>query len=319
MAAINVIVSCTNRKRYPAPAGLAVRDLGGSDVAGRLRIWKARLRQVPANRYRANRLYIGDHWAVARQLPSRLAQAGLTARLWVCSAGYGLIRSDTLLKPYQATFAPGTDDCVVAGSTDRKAEARVWWQGVCAVRLGGEPTPRTLAQLAATQSRTPMLVALSVDYLDAVADDLEEVLKRSFFREHLAIVSCGTEGQRSPWVANILPCDGMMAGALGGTLTSINVRIARHLLTALKGADPTVERLTTLARSIPRATSLPARQARSDRQVLAFIRSALRRTPPPSHSRLLREYREAGLACEQGRFANLYRVAAAGKVATNHA
>jgi hypothetical protein len=320
VVAINVIVSCTNRKRYPAPASLTVRNLGGSDVAGRLRIWKARLRQVPADRYRADRLYIGDHWAVARQLPSRVADAGLTARLWVCSAGYGLIRSDTLLKPYQATFAPGTDDYVVAGTTDRTAEARAWWQGVCALRLGSaQTTPRTLAQLAATQPRTPMLVALSLDYLDAVADDLEEVLKRPFFREHLAIVSCGTVGQRGPRMANILPCDGLMAGALGGTLTSINVRIARHLLTALKGADPTVERLTRLARSIPRAAAPPARQARSDRQVLAFIRSALRRTPRPSRSRLLREYRDAGLACEQGRFANLYSVAAAGEVAPSHA
>ncbi len=317
MAAINVIVSCTNRKRYPAPAGLAVRDLSGSDVTRRVRIWKQRLRDVPADRYPADLLYIGDHWAVARELPSRLAQVGLTVRLWVCSAGYGLIRSDTLLKPYQATFAPGTDDYVAAGATDRTAESRAWWQGVCAARLGSaEPTPRTLGQLAATQSRTPMLVALSLDYLDAVADDLQEVLQRPFFREHLAVVSCGTVGQRRPWADNLLPCDGLMAGALGGTLTSINVRIARHLLTALNGAEPTVKRLATLARSIPRTAAPPARQPRSDKQILVFIRSALRRTPPPSRSRLLREYRDAGLACEQGRFGDLYSLARAGKVAS---
>jgi hypothetical protein len=317
VAAINLIVSCTNRKRYPTPAGLAVRDLGGSDVAGRLRIWKDRLHQVQADRYPAERLYVGDHWAVARQLPSRLAQSGVTARLWVCSAGYGFIRSDALLKPYQATFAPGADDFVAAGAANRTAEVRAWWQGVCAVRLGGgEPAPRTLAHLAATQPRTPMLVALSLDYLDAVTDDLKEVLKRPFFREHLAIVSCGTIGQRHPWADNILPCDGLMTGALGGTLTSINVRIARHLLLSLKGTEPTVERLATLARSIPRATPVPARQVRSDRQVLAYIRSALRRAPRPSRSRLLREYRDAGLACEQGRFANLYSVATDGEVAS---
>ncbi len=317
MTAINVIVSCTNRKRYPAPAGLSVRDLAGSDVVERLRMWARRLREVRADRCPADRLYIGDHWAVARELPDRATQAGITARLWVCSAGYGLIRPNTLLKPYQATFAPGNEDYVAAGTTERAADSRAWWQGVCAIRLGSaEPAPRTLGQLAATQPRTPMLVALSVDYLDAVGDDLQQVLQRPFFREHLAIISCGTVGQRRPWADNLLPCDGLMAGALGGTLTSINVRIARHLLTRLNGAEPTVRQLASLARSIPRTTALPSRQPRSDKQILALIRSALRRTPPPSRSRLLREYRDAGLACEQGRFAHLYAIAAGGEVAS---
>lgn len=317
MAAINLIVSCTNRKRYPTPTGLAVRDLDGSDVSGRLRVWKERLRSVPAERHRADRLYVGDHWSVARGIPPLLAaEVGLTVRLWVCSAGYGLIGCDSLLKSYQATFAPGNNDYVAAAAKDRAAATRAWWQGVCTVRMGGaEARPRTLAQLAAVQPRTPMLVALSVDYLDAIADDLEVVLQRPFFKEHLSIVSCGT-GQRGTWTDNLLPCDGLMSGALGGTLTSINVRIARHLLASLSGAEPTVEKLATLARSVPRATPQPARQARSDRQVLAFIRSALRRTPRPSHSRLLREYRDAGLACEQGRFANLYSVATAGEAAS---
>lgn len=317
MTAINVIVSCTNRKRYPVPVGLSVRDLAASNLAERLRIWARRLREVRADCYPAERLYIGDHWAVARELPDRATQAGITARLWICSAGYGLIRSDTLLKPYQATFAPGNEDYVAAGTTDRAADCRAWWQGVCAIRMGSaEATPRTLGQLAAIQPRTPMLVALSIDYLDAVGDDLQQVLQRPFFREHLAIVSCGTVGQRRPWADNLLPCDGLMAGALGGTLTSINVRIARYLLTHLNGAEPTVRQFAALARSIPRATSPPSRQPRSDKQILAFIRSALRRTPPPSRSRLLREYRDAGLACEQGRFAHLYSIATCGEVAS---
>jgi hypothetical protein len=266
-------------------------------------------------------LYIGDHWAVARDVPNQLAQAGLTVRLWVCSAGYGFIRSDALLKPYQATFAPGTKDDVAAGAKDRATATRAWWRGVCSVSLAGcESAPRTLAQLAATQPRTPMLVALSLDYLDAVADDLLEVLQRPFFQQHLSIVSCGTAGRRGAWAHNLLPCDGLMSGAMGGTLTSLNVRIARHLLRSLNGAEPSVDRMAMLARSIPRAeTAVPERQGRSDRQVLAFLRQALRRTPPPSRSRLLREYRDAGLACEQGRFANLYTVAVAGEVAPSHA
>ncbi len=313
MPAINLVVSCTNRKRYPPRPGLAVRDLSSGDMAERLHTWRERLLSVPADRYRADQLYSGDHWAVARGIPSLLSRSGLTIRLWVCSAGYGLISCDSLLKSYQATFAPGSDDYVAVHAKDRTAAARTWWQGVCTVPLiEGEATPRTLAQLAAAHPRTPMLVALSVDYLDALADDLHEVLQRPFFQKHLSIVSCGAVGQRRAWAQNLLPCDGLMSAAVGGALTSINVRIARHLLASLNGSEPTVDRLATLARCIPRAgTAAPERQPRSDRQVLAFIRKALCRSPAPSRSRLLRECRDAGLACEQGRFAQLYRVAVA--------
>jgi hypothetical protein len=272
-----------------------------------LRTWKKRLRRVPAERYRADQLYIGDHWAVAHGIPSLVADR-LTVRLWICSAGYGLIRCDSLVKSYQATFSPGSDDYVATDATDRAAAIRAWWRGVCTVRVtGGEPIPRSVVQLGEIQPRTPMLVALSVDYLDAVADDLHELLERPFFREHLSIVSCGTAGEGSLWAHNLLPCDGCMSEALGGTLSSINVRVARHLLASLKGAEVTVERMAALAHSIPRAaTPAPARQACSDQRVLAFIRKALHRSPEPSRSRLLREYRDAGLACEQARFAQLY-------------
>jgi len=310
-------VSCTNRKRYPTAPGLAVRELSDGDVAGRLSTWKQRLRTATADRYRAGDLYSGDHWAVARSIPNWAAEGGLTVQLWICSAGYGLIQSDNLLNPYQATFAPESADYVARDARDRSAATRLWWQGICSMRLSeAKPAPRTLGQLATAHPRTPMLVALSVDYLDAVADDLQAVLCQRFFREHLSIVSCGTAG-RHVWERNLLPCDSLMSGPLGGTLTSINVRIARHLLASLNGTQPTVARLTTLAHSIPRAVmATPERQTRSDTEVIAFIRKALRRSPPPSRSRLLREYRDAGLACEQGRFAQLYELATAGEVAS---
>lgn len=313
MPAINLVVNCTSRKRYPTAPGLALRDISDHDMGGRLHTWKERLQRVPANRHRADELYIGDHWAVARGIPTLMAERGLTIRLWICSAGYGLVQSDSLLKSYQATFTPGSADYVAIHARDRSAAIRSWWLGVSSVRLNGEEdAPRTLAQLADMQPRIPILLALSVDYLDAVADDLQEVLSRPFFKEHLSIISCGAAAQRRAWAHNLLPCDGLMSGALGGTMTSVNVRVARHLLSYSYGSVPTVERLATLARSIPRAAlAFPERQPCSDKQILAFIRKALRRSPVPSRSRVLREFRDAGLACEQGRFANLYRAATA--------
>jgi hypothetical protein len=49
------------------------------------------------------------------------------------------------------------------------------------------------------------------------------------------------------------------------------------------------------------------RSPRTDPQVTTFIRRRLTTDPEATSSRLLREFRDLGYACEQGRFAALYR------------
>lgn len=44
----------------------------------------------------------------------------------------------------------------------------------------------------------------------------------------------------------------------------------------------------------------------TDEEVLGFIRDRLRLNPHAPRTRLLKELRSAGQACEQGRFAGLY-------------
>ena len=51
----------------------------------------------------------------------------------------------------------------------------------------------------------------------------------------------------------------------------------------------------------------PARKAVTDEDVRVFVRNALRANPRARHTALLREYREAGYACEQKRFGRLFK------------
>ena len=51
---------------------------------------------------------------VARGLPDEAG--GRPAQLWACSAGYGLIRADALVRPYAATFTSGHPDSVPSGA-----------------------------------------------------------------------------------------------------------------------------------------------------------------------------------------------------------
>ena len=49
------------------------------------------------------------------------------------------------------------------------------------------------------------------------------------------------------------------------------------------------------------------RKKQSDREILDIIAERLAQAPSTPAHRLLREFRDAGLACEQRRFSQLYR------------
>jgi hypothetical protein len=52
------------------------------------------------------------------------------------------------------------------------------------------------------------------------------------------------------------------------------------------------------------------RERADDDQVRAFIRNAIRKQQDLSHTRLLREFRASGRACEQKRFRDLFALEA---------
>ena len=86
--AVNLVVSCSNRKRYETAPGLAVRELVGSDVRARLQTWRERIRTAQAEEYPATELYIGEHWSVVPghsfgRIRSRLERATLDLLSWI--------------------------------------------------------------------------------------------------------------------------------------------------------------------------------------------------------------------------------------------
>src|SRR5262245_42286208 len=118
---LHVVVACTDRKRRLAGAPLRLGDVRGPTLKERCHAWWGALSRAPAS-LPARDLYAGDHWAIARSLPSIAQSRGFIPSLWVASAGYGLVPADLLLAPYSATFAPDSPDSIVAGCAAR-AEA----------------------------------------------------------------------------------------------------------------------------------------------------------------------------------------------------
>ncbi|MET7295403.1 hypothetical protein ABZS79_25235 [Streptomyces griseoloalbus] len=97
--------------------------------------------------------------------------------------------------------------------------------------------------------------------------------------------------------------------ALGGTLTSLNVRMAASWLQHCEDSQLTSETTSSAwhewASAVPRPEQLN-RQPMTDAEVIAFIRQETGAQPGISRTRLLRILRDSGRACEQSRFATLF-------------
>jgi hypothetical protein len=109
---VNIVVTCTKRKRFPLAPGLQMREVLAADRGNGFANWIERLSTSDAETVLARNLYAGEHWSIVRSLEDVAASSGLEATVWICSAGYGLIGLDSRIKPYSATFASNHADTV---------------------------------------------------------------------------------------------------------------------------------------------------------------------------------------------------------------
>jgi hypothetical protein len=307
---INVIVSCSNRKRFPVTQGCSLRQIAGHNLTLRANRWLSNLKKNNVPEHKAERLYGGDHWSIVRAIGSQSLNRRIRARVWICSAGYGLVPYEAALKSYRATFSRGHRDSVSRAKSpkDCSLENRLWWDLLGISWPGPAPgEPRRLRDIPRIYGKSPMLVALSADYLEAVAKDLRQLLSDPYYRTHLHVISCGSQNLGTLLSTQILPCDASMQAAVGGARVSLNVRIAAHLIRHLKTGAETREALIKVCDAIERKPlSIIKRVPVSDSDVRSFIKSEFRKNPRLSRSTLLQLLRKKRFACEQSRFARLY-------------
>ena len=303
-AEVHVLVTCTNRKTVSPLAALTLRAVPGRTPADRADVWVDRLQTTKTDHITAESLYAGDHWQVVRSMPIS------ANRVWVCSAGYGLIPLSAKLASYAATFTPNHPDSVTRKTDmgEARTSRRAWWKTLSRW-VGPDPeAPRTIYDLASRRKNSILIVAASPRYLDALEDDL--TLAASVLgTERLAIFSAGSNSH--PTLAPYLvPCDARLQATLGGSLTSLNARCVRY---ALEQANedglrltPLRERFVRLLREQP--ARIPShRTPLSDEEVCVFIQTALEQDETIRPTPLLVRLRDAGRACEQSRFCALFR------------
>jgi hypothetical protein len=298
-ATIHVIVTCTNRKTRTVPARFRLAQVPGASASQRAREWVARLGKEQADSgVPARDLYAGEHWTIARGLPYH-GGTHEKVHLWACSAGYGLIPAAAPLRPYAATFAPGHADSVPGDPAD-------WWRTLSDWEGPQPDQPRTIAGLAQACPDALFMLMLSPPYLRACYNDVQAAVTLASCPDSFLLISAGTR-QPGDLGAILLPTDARLQSCLGGTRQALNVRVGERLLKErIRTRTDAVKYLNDLLQAQPPLTRYD-RKKLSDEEVTSLIMDGLARSPGASASRLLREFRDSGYACEQGRFGELHR------------
>ena len=308
---VNIVVTCTKRKRLPTAQGFRVRDIEASDIDIGLAKWSERLEECRGRPVAARDLYAGDSWSVVRSLKHQALMSDMTAIIWVCSAGFGLISIDAEICPYSATFSPHHPDSVLRWNraSPQSLGKQLWWQLLGEWGGPEKCKPRSISAVAEMDPHSPLLVVASRDYLQAIGRDLVHALDLLASPDRLIIISTGTK-RHADLAGNILPSSANLQRDVGGSLHSLNVRILRKLLSENRAEELYASRL---AKSISQWSSVKsrisrvAREAIKDDEVEEYIANALSEDATVGWSSLLRQLRESGWACKQERFASIFR------------
>lgn len=308
---INIVVTCTKRKRFSVKRNMQLRTVGGKTITERSQSWLRQLRNPLGDLVSAADLYAGDHWSVTRSLEETATASGFKPEVWVCSAGYGLIPLNADVAPYAATFSPGFPDSITRSlpraSTD--VAARIWWKLLTKWRGPKSGCPRSIESLARRHPKSPILIVASSSYLAAIQEDIEVavgVLKDA----GLLMIFSGGPGKASQLVNHCLPCNAVLQRVVGGARTSLNVRLARRILERIPpdrlNYDTAKNELRRLIGRQPKLLGLK-RQRTSDNAIRAFIVKELKKDREVAFGSLLRQFRDQGSACEYSRFRTLFR------------
>lgn len=297
-----VITTCTSRKRKPIHGTLHASALPRAPIAKLASDWVLRLASV-AEVFPASEIYGGRSFQEAT-----LAASLLDARLMVVSAGLGLISADAQVPPYACTVLVDAPDSIaprVVGSYSMAG----WWQALGAV----SPYVQSLHQVTAENDGL-ICAALSDAYIEMISDELcalpEAVLARLrlFTRAPFERIAPALRPFTMPYDDRLDGPDSPVRGTRGDFAARALHHFAKFVVSEADGRSATDHGAAVSAALADwRMAARFDRRRLDDASLLDLIRAHWD-AECGSTARLLRRFRDdLGVACEQGRFAELAR------------
>lgn len=292
-----VISSCSSIKRAPAVAALRASSYRTPHLQQFAELW-VRHARAQAERHAARVLYGGASVTAA----TKAAQT-LGARLYFVSAGMSLVSGTTRIPSYDLTVSArsASQPPPMRGGSVSAAQ---WWSALNDAMGRSNPFARVLQAVDGL-----VILALPRSYLRMVEENLLD-LKEDALRR-LRIITVGEVQLSSKLLDQVIPYDArveQLPSVPGGTSSSAAQRALLDFSQRL-ALNPTLSislqrRLVAEALDELKAKPRPVRKVVNDAAIARWI---VRRDPQrvKSASRLLRQFRDAGLACEQNRFARI--------------
>jgi hypothetical protein len=262
--------------------------------------WAADVAKAPRD-VAAGDLYAGRAIAEAKQV-ARAQHADL----FVASAGLGLVHECDSAPNYNVTV--GGDGALRRALAEVKETPDKWWTLLTRFVGGG----RSLAGLVSSNPGRLVLLALPSSYLHLVRGDLETLADDALTRIRIFTSAVG-RAELTPRLNDCaLPYDDRLESLPGfdGTRSEFPQRALRHFVMALRGHAldlDTARKQVAASLAGLGARVVPARQRLTDKQISQMLMRKWN-TYNGSSTRLLRYLRdEALVACEQGRFRQLWQ------------
>ena len=296
-----ILTNCTGRKRRVGPVVGLPDGLRPTSVRALAESWRSTLQRA-TTRLPARSLYAGR--SVADAIKSSTVAGG---ELLVVSAGLGLVHSEDVIPAYDLTVAEGVG-MLSASLRSLGVGAGSWWRELADIGVGRG----LIAQQILLRRGRVALIALPSTYLEMVREDLDSLGDADLERVRIFTSSAGRASLPERLRSCALPYDSRLESIPGyaGTTVDYPQRALRHFVECLRGhllgtasagdaVEAALEGLSMLER--------PARARLSDEAIARVIKEHWCANGGSS-TRLLRFVRrEAGIACEQSRFRDIWR------------
>lgn len=232
------------------------------------------------------------------------------ADLWVISAGLGLVHGEEKVPAYDLTLSAGSASSIRRRVSDGPFDGAMWWSGI-----GRRSRPkRSLYNLVMGRPSDQFIISVPGSYLELIQQDLLELAKADLERVRL-VGPLRTDGLADCLKAIVMPYDDRFNGPespLPGTRADFPQRVARHFFEKVycgaENASPSehADRVRDWLAMLSCPAQVQRRQLGDDQIVEAIL--ANWEQADGQSAKMLRVLRDdRRIACEQGRFTNLFK------------
>ncbi|RWO83267.1 MAG: hypothetical protein EOS18_06675 [Mesorhizobium sp.] len=293
-----VVTICTFRKRARPPAESTPASLPIDTQDAVQAAWIERIQTLPSDAF-ARVLYAGRGFSLAVRA-SEIA----SAKLYILSAGLGLVAADRKVPLYGLTVSARHSDSIAARIRG-EFDAGAWFSGLQSSPL----SDRWVDAVGRGSGR--ILIALTRPYAQMVGESLNALGPEALARLRIFGASLASALPPALHLA-VAPYDARLEAILPGTRSDFSQRALHHFvgLVAGEGQQNRDADYAAVASALAKVTApeRPRRPRRSDEELLELI--AFRLRSQMGVARILRALRdEEGVACEQARFSRLYQLA----------